>query len=187
MTLRVSVPMLLRNGAKKKNISQKELGQQTHIGRGTISNYLTDDYPIPIDEMVNIAKAINDDETVFNLVFELLGTLPMFNGSKIKNSADAYANFMEDEEQEERTYLQINHIKSKLSSQYLSDSEKHDVRCWSLELLDEILMELGVLMRAAEASDTSVRNLIHERMPIYIEKHYMKGADEYAGSRSRSY
>lgn len=183
----LTVPTILRGGAKKVGLSQKQLSMEANIGRGTISNYLKDGYSVPTDEILKLAEVINDDETKANIAFTLLGTLPMFNGNKIKNSADAYANFMEDEELEERRYLEKKRIKSKLSSEYLDDQEKHEVRHWSRELLDEILMEYGVLMRASEASDTSIEELLHERMPEYVTKGYLKGAGDYEKSRSRNY
>ncbi|WP_252180843.1 helix-turn-helix domain-containing protein [Pediococcus stilesii] len=185
--MKASVSTILRYGVKKIGLSQKEIGGQTNISRGTISNYLTDNYRVPSDEVLALVNAIDDDETRFNVACILLGTLPMFNGDKIRDSPDSYANFMEDEEFEERTYLKVNHIKSKLSSQYLSKADKADVRRWSEELLDEILMEFGVLMRAARVSGTSINQLIHDRMPMYIEKNYMKGSKDYAQGRTRNY
>lgn len=183
----MQIPALLREGIKRQGLSQKFVSITTKIKQSTLSNYTKDGYDVPINKIITLTNAIDDDETRFNVACQLLETIPAFNGSRIRDQADSYFNFAKREEREEQAELLKNNIQELLSQNDLSDDEREKLHHWTGELLDEVLMELATLIRACKMIGMSIAQLIKERFPIYVNQRYMKGDKEYAQSKLRRF
>lgn len=176
----MDIPTILKDGMKRKSISQKMVAINNHFTRATASNYLKPGYQIPKDEAITIAKSIDDYPTKMNVAFALLGTLPMLNGSRVSNSAIGAKSFADIEEKEEKAKYSDEEIARILGSSredvrdHMSRKDIDKLRKWIDEYLDEILMEVMVFNRSCDLIGVSQTDIINERLKLYVKERYMK-------------
>lgn len=157
--------------------TQRWLAAMTGKGKSSVNNYVNNS-PVSADDAVSMAHVLNDDQFSQELGSLMLGLIKSFTGSKIPTNMSSLLDYDDFEEDEEKRYLKVKHVRMILANpEELSEQEREDLISYLFEKLDSTMMDLTVLTAGADRLGTTLAALLHERMPTYVKMHYVRRED----------
>ncbi|WP_270235763.1 hypothetical protein [Lacticaseibacillus suilingensis] len=157
--------------------TQRWLAAMMGKGKSSVNNYVNNS-PVSADDAVSMAHVLDDDQFSQELGSLMLGLIKSFTGSKIPTNMSSLLDYDDFEEDEEKRYLKVNHVRMILANpEELSEREREDLISYLFEKLDSTMMDLTVLTAGADRLGTTLAALLHERMPTYVKMHYVRRED----------
>lgn len=164
--------LLVRN-----NLQQKELSINANISNSSLNGYVNQDHPVPINKAVDIAEANGDDLFVSQMSYKYLGFIKSMDGMLSEVCSVAELDILQVRESNERKEMKDYTMELTIQAKRreLTKDELAVIKRYSLELLDEIVVELAVVMSLLKITKTSIKKAIASRMPKWVADGYMKG------------
>lgn len=162
---------------ERKDLQQKAVAVDSKIPNSTLSEYRSGKQPVPIEKAVMINDSVGDDHFASQLAYLFTGFFKAMDGrlSQLHSTNDLeILQQIESEERKERR-AEAQKIIVYAQVRQLDEVEKSKLISYINEFWDEVVVELSIIFSLSEIVDVSATKLFEERMPLWIEKEYMKG------------
>ncbi|GGD02360.1 hypothetical protein [Enterococcus wangshanyuanii] len=165
----------LKQAALDSGFTQKEIAQKAYLAYTTTNGHFNG-YPVTADNAVLYSNAFNNSELTFAISQEMLGLMGLVNGCQVKKDALALNAFQRREARERKEVEAEREIACILGTEIneLTEKQKNDLLCHSIELADEILFEVSQLCRQLEMIGMSYMDLMKQKIPYWKEQHWIE-------------
>ncbi|WP_155286084.1 hypothetical protein [Lacticaseibacillus zhaodongensis] len=172
--MKLQMSTLLHRHLEKTGEPRKAIAIDAGLTRSTGNDYIHG-ANVPGGTAIDIATALNDADLSMSLGHAMLGLLTAFNGDKWEhNSKAALDSYDAHEEMQEKQSYENNDIRTLLSTNELSDSDRRKLKKWLAEKLDSTVMDMTLIANVCQQLGTSPMDLFESRLPLYKKEHYMK-------------
>ena len=172
----VSIGWELEYALERNDMKQKELAILTKTPNATVSDHVQGG-GVRVEKAVEYSEAINDNIFISQMSYDTFGFVKSADGQLTDVMTPFELNFFEDIETAEREKRRDKAkellLKSKLEK--LADADENELEEYVLQFLDEIVVELSIVFSILDILDMSITETFDKRMPVWIDKKYMKG------------
>lgn len=168
----MKISTILKDGLKRTNKSQKEIGAVNHFSKSAVSNYFNKGH-VPTDVAIDIAKQLDDYDTSNAVASEWFDILKTFDGDRFEKDAlsmDAFTDF--ENKQSHDAYVNDS-IRKLIADNRVDEDEEASIDNFIDEELDNVIMRMGRLVALCKLRHETLMTVFRNRMEYYVDEHYM--------------
>lgn len=165
----------LKKAAHDTGLTQKEIAKKTFLAYTTTNGHFNG-YPVTTDNAVLYNIALNNHDLAFTISQEMLGLMGLVDGCQIKKDALALNAFQRREAKQRKEVEAEREIACILGTTVseLTEKQKADLLCHSIEFADEILFEMSQLCRELEMIGMSFMDLMKQKIPYWKQQNWIE-------------
>lgn len=164
----------LTEALKRRSIQGKEMAASARIPQSTFSSYVTTGNPAPIDKAQKFTETLQDSKFTLEMAYIFFGTVSAMTGDKYQNNPLAL-DILQQKESNERKAKKDRALEVlTLNNGTLSSEDKDIILDYSMEFLDEIMVETTMLVSLLDLCDVPINKAVEKRMPYWIQRGYMR-------------
>jgi len=161
---------------------QKELAIDASTPNATVSDHFNG-ANVNIDKAIEYLEAMKEngyqatDELTGDISYQYLGFFKSMDGQladvKSTNDLEIFQEIESDERKERKKVVQ--RIVAESQVRMLTDVERTELRNYTDEFLDEIIVEMAIVFSILKILNVTIQEAIKARMHHWIKKRYMRG------------
>ncbi|MDT2816307.1 hypothetical protein P7H55_00355 [Vagococcus lutrae] len=164
----------LTEALKRKRVQSKEMAISAKIPQSTFSSYAASGNPTPIEKAQKFTETLQDSKFTLEMAYIFFGTVSAMTGDRYQNNPLAL-DILQQKESNERKFKKDRALEVlTLNDGTLSMQDKDIILDYSLEYLDEIMVETTMLVSLLDLCDISINKAVEKRMDYWIARGYMR-------------
>ncbi len=158
----------------RQNMQQKYVSVDSKTPQATLSDHMHGKKGVSIQKAEQYANSIKDSRLNLEMAQIFFGSIPVMTGTKHQQTPLALDVLQEKESSERKELKQ--HVREilTLSEGELNSEERNVITNYTLEFIDEIVVEVTLLASLADLLGTTVEQLVAGRLPYLTNIGFMR-------------
>lgn len=154
----------LMDALVRNDYQQKFIAGESKTPQATFSDHVTGKKAVTIQKAKEYVDAIKDSRLNYEAASLFFGTVPVMTGNKYQQTPLALEILQERESRERKELKELVREILTINDSDLSNAEKSIVMTYTLEYIDEVVVEVTLLATLAELLGTTIEELVATRM-----------------------
>lgn len=164
----------LMDALVRNDYQQKFIAGESKTPQATFSDHVTGKKAVTIQKAEQHAESINDSKFSLEMAYIFFGAVSAMTGDKYQNNPLAL-DILQQKESNERKAKKDRALEViTLNDGTLSREDKDIILDYSMEFLDEIMVETTMLVSLLDLCDVSINKAVEKRLPYWEERGYMR-------------
>lgn len=164
----------LMDALVRNDYQQKFIAGESKTPQATFSDHVTGKKAVTIQKAEQYAESINDSKFSLEMAYIFFGAVSAMTGDKYQNNPLAL-DILQQKESNERKAKKDRALEIlTLNNGTLDRDDKDTIFDYTLELLDEVMVETTLMVSLFNLCDMTVSDAIDRRMPYWEERGYMR-------------